>query len=118
MAAFPLNAKVIANLNKLITTACIRVPMTGPMPDADHVRISALLLLQAHARKGSAAAKAAYQKSLTVLGREKPGSELVSEDLEEFLRQIKAAEAGQPIKPKTIDSVKPLFRTEPAGTKK
>ncbi|MBR4666947.1 MAG: HEAT repeat domain-containing protein, partial [Lentisphaeria bacterium] len=43
LAAFPLKAKVIANLNKLITTACIRVPMTGPMPDADHVRISALL---------------------------------------------------------------------------
>ncbi len=118
LAAFPLNAKVIANLNKLVTTACIRVPMTGPMPDADHVRISALLLLQEHARKGGAAAKAAYQKCLTALSREKSGSELFSEDLEEFLRQIKAAEAGQPVKPKTIDSVKPLFRTEPAGAKK
>ena len=118
LTAFPLSARVIANLNKLITTACIRVPMTGPMPDADHVRVSALLLLQEHARKGSSAAKAAYQKSLTVLSQEKPGSELVSEDLEEFLRQVKAAEAGQPVKPKTIDSVKPLFRTEPAGAKK
>ncbi|MBQ6596124.1 MAG: HEAT repeat domain-containing protein [Lentisphaeria bacterium] len=118
LTAFPLKAKVIANLNKLITTACIRVPMTGPMPDADHVRVSALLLLQEHARKGSAAAKAAYQKCLTDLSREKPGSELVSDDLEEFLRQLKAAEAGQTVKPKLIDSVKPLFRTEPAGAKK
>ena len=118
LTAFPLSAKVISNLNKLITTACIRVPMTGPMPDADHVRVSALLLLQEHARKGNSAARAAYRKNLAFLDQLKPESELRSEDLAEYIRQIQTAEAGQPVKPKQIDSVKPLFRTEPVGAKK
>ncbi|MBE6371772.1 MAG: HEAT repeat domain-containing protein [Lentisphaerae bacterium] len=118
LTAFPLKAKVIANLNKLITTACIRVPMTGPMPDTDHVRVSALLLLQEHARKGNNAARDAYRKNLAFLDQLKPESELRSEDLAEYIRQIRTAEAGKPVKPKLIDSVKPLFRTEPAGAKK
>lgn len=118
LTAFPLKAKVIANLNKLITTACIRVPMTGPMPDADHVRVSALMLLQEHARKGNSAAKTAYRKNLDFLNQQKPESELRSEDLSEFIRQIQAAEAGQPVKPKVIESTKPQFSTEPVKEQK
>ena len=118
LTAFPLKAKVIANLNKLITTACIRVPMTGPMPDTDHVRVSALMLLQEHARKGDSAARAAWQKNLTFLNQQKPDSELRSDDLAEYIRQLQAAEAGQPVKPKAIESANPQFRMEPVKEQK
>ena len=114
LTAFPLTAKVIANLNKLITTACIKIPMTGPAPDADYVRVSALMLLQEHARKGNSAARNACRKNLAFLDQLKPESELWSDDLAEYIRQIRAAEAGQPVNPKAIESVNPQFLTEPA----
>lgn len=118
LAAFPLKAKVIANLNKLITTACIRVPMTGPMPDADHVRISALMLLLEQSRKGNRAAKSAYEKNIVALDSEKKDSELRSESMDEFIRQLKESSAGRKILPKTIDSVEPAFTAAPADGKK
>ena len=92
--------------------------MSGPMPDADHVRVSALMLLQEHARKGDGAARAAYRKNLEFLNRQKPESELRSEDMAEFIRQILAAEAGQPVTPKVIGRAKPQFRTEPVKEQK
>jgi len=118
LAAFPLSSRVIANLDKLITTACIRVPMAGPMPDADHVRISALLLLREHAGKGDRAARSAYQKNMQFLDLLRSGSELKSDDFDEFLRQLKAADSGRPVQPKTIESVQPQFTTAPAGKRK
>lgn len=115
LTAFPLKSKVIDNLHKLISSACIRVPMSGPMPDADHVRISALMLLREHARKGDPAAKKAYRENLTFLDRQKPESELKSRDLEEFIRQLKEDDARRPVKPTTIENVKPVFTTAPVG---
>lgn len=118
MAAFPLKAKVIANLNKLITTACIRVPMTGPMPDADHVRISALMLLLEQSRKGDRAAQSAYEQNIAKLDSEKSDSELRSESVDEFIRQLKEHSAGRKILPKTIESAEPAFTAAPADGKK
>ena len=118
MAAFRLNPKVIPKLTKLITTSCIRVPMSPPMPDADHVRISALMLLLEHARKGDRAAKSAYEKNIAKLASEKSDSELLNESMNEFIRQLKEYSAGRKILPKTIESVEPAFTAAPADGKK
>ena len=118
LAAFPLKAKVIANLNKLITKACIRIPMTGPMPDSDYARVSALLLLREHARKGDRAALAAYRKNLAFLDQLGAESELKSRDLDEFIRQIKALDSGKSVRPKTVDPQPPVFSTAPFKERK
>ena len=118
MAAFRLNPKVIPKLIKLITTACIRVPMSPPMPDADHARISALMLLLEHARKGNSAAKTAYQENLARLDSEKSDSELRNESMDEFIRQLKEYSAGRKIQPKNIGSAEPSFTAAVADGKK
>ena len=114
LAGCPLKAEVIARLNKLITRNCIVVPMAAPMPDANHVRISALMLLLEHAKKGNSAAREAYRKDLRFLDGLKPDSELRNADFDEFLRQLKEYEAGRKVKPKTIEPNRPVFSAEPA----
>jgi len=118
MVSFKLNPKIIPKLTKLITTACIRVPMSPPVPDADHVRISALMLLLEHAGKGNPAARTAYQKNIAVLDSEKKDSELRSESMDEFIRQLKEYSAGRKILPKSIESAEPAFTAAPADGKK
>lgn len=118
LCLFKLNEKNIGNLTALVTRACIRVPMAGNMPDVPYSRISALLLLLEHARKGNPAARAAYRQCITLLEQEKTPSELLNEEFVEYLRQVKEYEAGRPVKAKLIDPVKPDFSVKPAELEK
>ena len=118
LADHPLKAVVIGQLNKLITRNCIVVPMAAPMPDANHVRISALMLLLEHAKKGNSAAREAYRKDLQILDGLKPDSELRNPDLDEFLRQLKAYEAGQKVRPKAVEPSEPVFSAGPVREQK
>ena len=118
LAAHPLKPGVIAGLNKLITQRCIKIPMAGPMVDLIHPRISALMLLLEHAKKGNSAARKAYQADLEFLLKQKVGSDFRNEDFDEYLRQIRAFEAGKPVRPKTVDTVRPSFTAEPLKKEK
>ena len=111
---YELKPRTIANLNKLILKPCIRIPMSPPQMDADHVRISALLLLREWARKGNPAAVKACTAVMKELNSAKADSDLISEEFDEYRRQMEAGFQGKKVHPKEIAPLPLNFTSAPA----
>ena len=108
----------IANLTKLILKPCIRIPMAPSQMDADHVRISALLLLREWARKGNPAAVKACSSIMNELNQAKDDSELRTPEFDEYRRQMEAVFQGKKVQPKEIKPIRLNFTTAPAPAEK
>ena len=115
---YELKKKTIANLTKLILKPCIRIPMAPSQMDADHVRISALLLLREWARKGNPAAVKACSSIMDELNQAKDDSELRTPEFDEYRRQMEAVFQGKKVRPKEIKPIRLNFTTAPAPAEK
>ena len=111
---YELKKKTIANLTKLVLKPCIRIPMAPSQMDADHVRISALLLLREWARKGNPAAVKACSSVMNELNQAKDDSELRTPEFDEYRRQMEAVFQGKKVRPKEINPLRLNFTTAPA----
>ena len=115
---YELKKKTIANLTKLILKPCIRIPMSPSQMDADHVRISALVLLREWARKGNPAAVKACSSIMNELNQAKDDSELRTPEFDEYRRQMEAVFQGKKVQPKEIKPIRLNFTTAPAPAEK
>jgi|GEM_PF-2530807 len=115
---YELKPRTIANLTKLILKPCIRIPMSPPQMDVDHVRISALLLLREWAGKGNPGAVRACSSIMNELDRAKDDSELRTPEFDEYRRQMEAAFQGKKVRPKEIEPPPLSFTTAPAPAEK
>ena len=117
LAGWKLPARSIGDLTTLTVKPCIRIPQSEPQLDTDAVRISALLLLRDQSEQGNRAAGEAFRKAMELLEKADADSELKGPELDEFLRQVKAAAAGMSANPKRIEAAEPAFSTAPASDK-
>jgi HEAT repeat protein len=109
-----LDAKCVAALNRLAVEPCIPEPMTNmKLYDSDDVRISALIALSEAAKRGDEKAKTAYASAMESFKGPfakmpgKDGGQLLTNLLEDYVRQLELLRFGQTPAPQEIPSQEP-----------
>ncbi len=114
-----MDARVLSQLNTLITKACITAPMSPLMPDSMNVRLSGMIALLNAGMKGNAEAMRMYEDARRFYAESsgKEANEFTTEDVMEFLAQIEAFRKHEKIVPRELKTVLPNFTIHKIGTR-